>query len=80
MAMPPTTPTTIPPITPPDSFDPSLCGKGVTEVVGKDVALGEPSVEFAQNSLTILFCLSTATISEVFDPVFTCQTETFPAF
>ena len=79
MAIPPTAPATIPPIAPPDNFDPSFCGGGVTEDVGKDVALDGPSVEFTQNSLTMLFCLSTATISEVFDPVFTCQTENLPA-
>jgi hypothetical protein len=80
IAIPPTAPTTIPPIVPPDSFDPSFCGGGVTEDVGKDVALDEPPVEFAQNSLTILFFSSTVTISEVFDPVFACQMENFPAY
>jgi hypothetical protein len=51
----------------------------VEEDLGKDVARDEPSVEFAQNSLIMLFSLSTATISEIFDPVFACQMKNFPA-
>lgn len=37
--------------------------------VDKPIAPNEPPVEFAQNSLTVLFCASIATMSEVFDPV-----------
>jgi len=77
--IPPTAPAAMPPIAPPDNFDVSFSGGDVAEDVGKDVALGEPPLEFAQNSLTTLFCLSTATMSEVFDPVFACQTENIPA-
>ena len=78
-AMPPSVPTTIPPIAPLDGFDPSVCGGAVVEDVGEGVALDELPVELAQNSLTMLFCLSTATILEAFDFVFACQTVNLPA-
>jgi hypothetical protein len=70
-----TAPTTIPPIAPPDNFEFSFCAEGAVDDEGR----GAGSVEFAQNLLTSLFALSTATISESVGAVFACHTEKRPA-
>jgi hypothetical protein len=74
-----TAPATIPPIAPPDNFALLFfaedCAEGAVDDEGRSVG----PAEFVQKSLTSLFALSTATISESIGAVFACHTEKRPA-
>lgn len=75
----PAAPATIPPIAPPESINPLSSDEGMADDEDDDEDLGEVAVDSTQKSLMMLFCASTATISEVANAVLACQTENRPA-